>query len=162
MQRVEELVQTLEDRNDPVARATAQELMKTLLSLHRNGLDRLLQFVSQSESGPELAAVMAKDSVIGSLLLLHGLHPIALDLRVQQALDQVRPMFRGRGCDLEVVEASSRVVRIRLVGSCSLSSEAIEHYLEEAFVAHTPEVQVIEVEDPSRPVQMRLALPILY
>jgi len=92
---------------------------------------------------------------------LHGLHPIELDVRVQQALDQVRPTFRGHGSELEIVEATPRVVRVRLIGKCSLSSEAIEHYLEEAFVAFTPEVQVIEVDDPSRPTQMRLALPIL-
>lgn len=161
MRRVEELVDTLAKLGDPVARATAQELMQTLLSLHRTGLASLLEIVRQSDSGPAIAAAIAQDKVIESLLLLHGLHPVDLQTRAQQALEQVRPLIRGYGSDLELVAIAGKHVRVRLIGECSLSSEALEHYLEEAFSAVAPDVQVIEVEDPSRGLQTRLPLPIL-
>jgi Fe-S cluster biogenesis protein NfuA len=161
MRRVEELVETLEKRSDPVVRASAQELMQTLLALHRNGLARLLEIVRQTENGPAIAAALGQDNVISSLLLLHGLHPVELATRANQALDQVRPFLRGHGGDLEIVAITARVVRVRLIGECSLSTEALEHFLEEAFVAVAPDVQVIEVEDPSRGIQTRLPLPML-
>ena len=161
MRRVEELVDTLAKLGDPVARATAQELMQTLLSLHRAGLASLLEIVRQSDSCQAIAAAIRQDKVIESLLLLHGLHPVDLQTRAQQALEQVRPLIRGYGSDLQLVAIAGKRVRVRLVGECSLSSEALEHFLEEAFAAVAPDVQVIEVEDPSRGAQTRLPLPIL-
>lgn len=161
MRRVEELIDTLAKLNDPVARASAHELMQTLLSLHRDGLTRFLEIVRQSDSGCAIGAAIAQDKVVASLLLLHGLHPIELETRVRQALEQVRPSVRGHGGDLELVAIAARVVRVRVVGQCALSSEALEHYLEEAFVAIAPDVEVIEVEDPTRGLQTRLPLAVV-
>jgi Fe-S cluster biogenesis protein NfuA len=159
--RVEELVDTLANLGDPVARATAQDLMQTLLSLHRTGLARLLEIVQQSADRPAIAAAIEQDKVLASLLLLHDLHPVELATRVSRALEQVRPLIRGHGGDLELVAIVGKRVRVRLNGECSLTAEALEHYLEEAFSAAAPDVQAIEVEDPTRGAQIRLPLPIL-
>jgi Fe-S cluster biogenesis protein NfuA len=161
MRRVEELVETLEKLGNPVARATSQELMTTLLALHRNGLERMLEIASSSADGAATTAALGSDKLVGNLLLLHGLHPVDVETRARQALDQVRPMVRGHGGELEMVAVAANRVRVRLLGNCSLSAEALEHALEEAFNSVAPDVQAIEVEDAARPPVGMMALPLV-
>lgn len=161
MRRVEELVETLEKLGNPVARATAQELMKSLLTLHRNGLERMLEILRSTESGTATALVMGQDQLVGSLLLLHGIHPVDLETRVRKALEQVGPMIRGHGGELEIVVVSGTLVRLRMLGNCPLSAEALEHALEEAFANTAPDVQVIEVEDATRQLVGQMPLPLV-
>ena len=54
--------------------------------------------------------------VLGGLLLLHGLHPLGVEERVLQALEDVRPYLRSHGGNVELVEVSEGVARLRLHG----------------------------------------------
>jgi Fe-S cluster biogenesis protein NfuA len=159
--RVEELVATLAKLGDPVARATSQELMHTLLNLHREGLSRLMEILKQWDKDSGLAAAISQDPLVSSLLLLHDLHPIDLKIRVEQALEQVRPLVRGNDSNLELIAIAGNRVRIRIVGHCSMSPEALEHLLEEAFMANAPDIEWIEVEDPARGAHAKLPLPLV-
>jgi Fe-S cluster biogenesis protein NfuA len=147
MRRIEELVQTLEQLADPAARTVARELFQTLLAFHQAGLRRLLEVIRRSESGSAIAAACECDDLVNGLLLLHGLHPVDLKTRVRQALEQLRPLLRCHGGDLELASVTDGRVRLRLLGSCSLSSVALEHALEEAFATTAPDAGVIEVEE---------------
>jgi Fe-S cluster biogenesis protein NfuA len=164
MQRIDELVQTLEALDDPNTRAAARELFQTVLSFHRDGLDRLLEIVRQSASGGAIAADCARDDLVSGVLLLHGLHPVALETRVRQALRQVHPVVRGHGGDLELISLVGGRIRLRLLGPCSLSAAALEHALEEAFTALAPDAEGIEVEEitvPAEPTTRLLSLPLI-
>ena len=44
--------------------------------------------------------------MVGGLLMLHGLHPLDLETRVRQALDQVRPYLRSHGGNVELLGVS--------------------------------------------------------
>ena len=46
------------------------------------------------EPGQALIASLADDDLVSNLLLLYGLHPLDLETRVSQALEQVRPYLR--------------------------------------------------------------------
>jgi Fe-S cluster biogenesis protein NfuA len=164
MQRIDELVQTLDALDDPNARAAARELFQTLLSFHRGGLDRLLEIVRQSEQGGAIAAECARDDLVSGVLLLHGLHPVALETRVRQALRLVQPVVRGHGGDLELISLVGGRIRLRLLGPCSLSAEALEHALEEAFSALAPDAEGIEMEEVTMPAVTTtrlLSLPLI-
>ena len=161
MLRVEELVDTLEKLGNPVARATVQELMKTLLALHRNGLERVLEIIHGTVDSVETLAVLGSDNIVSNLLLLHGLHPVNVEVRLQQAIDQIGPMIRGHGGELEIVGVVGNKVRVRLLGKCSLSAEALEHLLEEAVNTYAPDIQIIELEDQSRSQVIRIPLPLV-
>jgi Fe-S cluster biogenesis protein NfuA len=150
LRQVEALLETLERVADPAARTAAREMLQTLLALHRAGLGRMLEMIRQAESGPALVTACGADDLVGRLLLLHGLHPVDLETRVRQALDQVRPMVRGHGGELELVSANQQVVRVRLQGDCSLSGPELQQLMEEAFLTIAPDVEVIEVEDTPR------------
>jgi len=158
MHRIEELIDSLEKLSNPAARVVARELVQTLLTLHGAGLERMLEIAKQNEGA--IITAWGRDDLVGSLLMLHGLHPVSLETRAQQAIEQVQPLLRCHGGELELVAVAERLVRVRLCGSCSLSPQELQHTLEETFAAIAPDVQVIEVENTNTPAQ-RLALPVV-
>jgi Fe-S cluster biogenesis protein NfuA len=147
MRRVSALVESLEKLSNPTARVVAQELVQTLLAVHTDTLARMLHTLVQTDHGAATVLAWGEDEMIGNLLLLHGLHPVAVETRAQQALEQVRPLLRCHGADVELVEVMANVARVRLHGTCTLSTPELEHTIEEAFAVTAPDVQVIEVVD---------------
>ena len=106
------------------------------------------------EPGRSLLDELARDDLVGSLLMLHGLHPLDLETRVQQALDSVRPFLRSHGGEVELVGITDGVVRLRMKGSCQgcpSSSETLRNRIEEAIVAAAPDATGIAVEGVAEP-----------
>jgi Fe-S cluster biogenesis protein NfuA len=161
MRRVSALVESLEKLSNPAARVVAQELVQTLLALHSDALARMLETLRQAGQGAALVAAWGKDELIGNLLLLHGLHPVAVETRAQQALEQVRPLLRCHGSDLELVEVTQNIARVRLHGTCTLSTQELEHTIEEAFAVTAPDVQLIEVVDSAYVPRQIIPLPVV-
>src|SRR5215468_10106442 len=94
MERIEVLLQEVESYADPAAREHTRELVQAVLGLHGAGLERILETVAEGESGLATIDALGRDDLAGSLLLLHGLHPVDVETRVRQALDRVRPHVR--------------------------------------------------------------------
>jgi Fe-S cluster biogenesis protein NfuA len=159
MRRVESLIESLEKLSNPAARVVARELVQTLLALHGAGVERMMEIARQTESEAAITA-WGCDDLVGSLLLLHGLHPVNLEMRARQALDQVQPLLRCHGGELTLVAVVDGRVRVRLQGTCGLSSAELEHSLEEAFAQIAPDVQIIEVENTDTP-RLPIPLPVL-
>ena len=153
MQQVEGLIRKIENLPDPEARATAVELVQSLMDFHGAGLDRLMEIVSEAgEAGYRIFDQFAQDDLVGSLLLLYGLHPVPLETRVMQALDKVRPYLDSHGGNVELLGVADGVVRLRLQGSCKTcpsSAMTLKLAIEEAVYAAAPDVAVIEAEGVS-------------
>ena len=59
------------------------------------------------------------DPLVESLLLLHDLHPLDVDTRIQRALDRVRPYLGSHAAGVEYLGVGpDGVARLRLEGSC--------------------------------------------
>jgi Fe-S cluster biogenesis protein NfuA len=145
LQRLDDLVREVERFTDSEAQAHMREIVQALLDLHGAGLERLL-------GNMEAAALVecARDDVVGGLLLLHGLHPLDLETRVLQALEQVRPALRTHGGNVELIGTTDGVVRLRMLGSCHgcpSSAVTMKQTIEEAIFARAPDVTAIELED---------------
>src|SRR5262249_45079396 len=98
MRRIEALVRSLETCGDAVARECARELVRTVLDLHAAGLAKLLELAARvGDSGSDLVERFARDPLVSSLLLLHGLHPVPVERRVADALERVRPRLHPDG-----------------------------------------------------------------
>jgi Fe-S cluster biogenesis protein NfuA len=155
MERVETLVHEIERCPDAAARANARELVQAVLDLHGAGLTRIFeQITSRGETGLALVGVLARDDLVGSLLLLHGLHPLDLETRVRQALDKIRPYVRSHGGDVELLGVEGGVVRLRMAGSgqgCPSSNSTVKSIIEEAIHELAPDAEVIEVEGAAAP-----------
>jgi Fe-S cluster biogenesis protein NfuA len=172
LQRLDSLVQGVERFTDPGAQTQTRALVRALLDLHGAGLARLLDHLAEAgEAGRAVLDACARDDVVGGLLLLHGLHPLDVEARVRQALDEVRPYLRSHGGNVELLDVSDGVVRLRLQGSChSCPSSAVtmKQTVEEAILGKAPEVTVVQVEGGTEsavplPVDgmARLALPLV-
>ena len=153
--RIETLVHTLEQAADPATRADAQDLVQAILDLHGAGLARVLDRLAEA-GAPGLAVldVLGRDELVGSLLVLHGLHPLDLEARVQQALDTVRPYLRSHGGEVALLGVEGGVVRLRLEGSCHgcpSSASTMKHSIEEAIAAAAPDATGIVVEGVVEP-----------
>jgi Fe-S cluster biogenesis protein NfuA/nitrite reductase/ring-hydroxylating ferredoxin subunit len=150
MQQVEGLIRKIENLPDPTARASAVELVQALMDFHGAGLDRLMEIVAEAgEPGYAIFDKFAGDNLVGSLLLLYGLHPVSLEMRVMGALDKVRPYLDSHGGNVELIGISDEVVRLRLQGSCKScpsSSMTLKLAIEEAIMEAAPDVVAIEAE----------------
>jgi Fe-S cluster biogenesis protein NfuA len=150
IEQIETLIQSIEQSADPTTRACAQALIQAVLDLHGAGFSRIREQLGEAgEPGRSLLDAMARDDLVGSLLMLHGLHPLDLESRVQQALESVRPFLHTHGGEVELVGVVDGVVRLRMQGSCKgcpSSADTLKNRVEEAIVAAAPDATSIEVE----------------
>lgn len=150
LQKIETLVQTIESAADPHFRATAIELMQTLMNIHSEGIERMMEIVFESgETGVAVIDDFARDDLVANLLLLYGLHPLDLESRVMQALDKVRPLLHSHGGDVELIEIADGMVRLGLQGSChgcASSAMTLKLAIEEAIYEAAPDLTALEVE----------------
>jgi Fe-S cluster biogenesis protein NfuA/nitrite reductase/ring-hydroxylating ferredoxin subunit len=147
--KVEALIGQVEDLPDPVARQTAMEMVEALLDLYGEGLSRML---GQLDDGARLA--LADDELVAHLLLLHDIHPVPVESRVLQALDEVRPYLDSHGGGVELVGVVDGVARLRMHGSCDgcpSSTMTLKLAIEDAIQKAAPDVAAVEAEGVSRP-----------
>lgn len=144
--RIDELLDDLEQRSIPAVLARVQELVACVMDLHGEGLQRILESVDDEE----LVRRLADDEVVGSLLVLHGLHPDDTLTRVQAALEQVRPYLGSHAGGVELLGVDDEgVVRLRLQGSCDgcpSSALTVKNALEDAILLAAPDVVAVEAE----------------
>jgi Fe-S cluster biogenesis protein NfuA/nitrite reductase/ring-hydroxylating ferredoxin subunit len=150
MEKIEGLIRKIETLTDDEARASAIALMQALMEFHGAGLDRMMEIIAEGgEGGYAVFDRFAADDLVGSLLLLYGLHPLPIETRVTQALDKVRPYLDSHGGNVELLGIADGVVRLRMQGSCKScpsSSMTLKLAIEEAIYAAAPDVVTIEAE----------------
>jgi hypothetical protein len=77
MQRIEALIQEVEQSADPAVQKAARSIVQALLDLHGAGLAKLLDILKTSgEAGQASIAAFARDELVSNVLLLHDLHPL--------------------------------------------------------------------------------------
>jgi Fe-S cluster biogenesis protein NfuA len=158
-QRIEALLEQLDGVADGPARDTATALVQALIELYGEGLARVVGHVAERDDGM-LAEALAGDELVAPLLMLHGLHPVPLETRVRNGLDEVRPYLETHGGGVELLAIEEGTVRLQLQGSCSgcpSSAITLKHAVEEAIHKAAPDVAGIVAEDaPLQPALIQL------
>ncbi len=152
--RIETLLEEVEALADPVAQEKATEVVSALLDLYGEGLARLVSQVADHDDDGKLAQAVAQDDLVSHLLLLHGLHPVPLETRVDEALEGVRPYLDSHGGNVELVGVEDGVVRLRMEGSCNgcpSSAVTLKLAIEDAIHKAAPDVVGIEAEGAVEP-----------
>ncbi|GAC1664025.1 MAG: NifU family protein [Ktedonobacteraceae bacterium] len=153
--RIETLVKDVAEFTDAHARATTEELVQALLDMYGEGLARLLELTAETEaSGLALIDTFANDELLNSLFLLHGLHPLDIETRVTQALDEVRPYLKSHGGNVEFVRVEDGIAHLRLQGSCHGcpgSTITLKLAIEEAIYKAAPDLNGLQVEGVTDP-----------
>jgi Fe-S cluster biogenesis protein NfuA len=149
-ERIEALIQEVSTFSDTHARETTEELMQCILDMYGEGLSQILEITARADSaGLGLVRTFARDDLVGSLLLVHNLHPVDLQTRVQQALDEVRPQLKLHKGDVEFIKVQEGVAYLRLEGSCHgcpSSTITLKHLIEESLSKKAPDLEGLEVE----------------
>jgi Fe-S cluster biogenesis protein NfuA len=89
------------------------------------------------------------DELVSHLLLLHDLHPVDVETRVAQALEEVRPYLGSHGGGVELLGVEDGVVRLRLDGTCNgcpSSAATLTSAIEQAVRRAAPDVERVEAE----------------
>lgn len=134
------------------ARERAEELVRTILSVYGDGLERALSIV-HAELGDRADAVfecLCQDKLVESLLCLHGLHPIALEDRIEQALESVLPYVHSHKGNIQVSRIEGDIVYVALEGSCDgcpSSSATLKQAVERAILERAPEIREVRAEE---------------
>jgi Fe-S cluster biogenesis protein NfuA len=153
--RVEELLAALRSGTARDAGPAAEELVRLLVGLYGDGLSHIVAVLSeQGEPGVAMLPKLAEDPLVESLLLLHDLHPLDVDARIQRALDRVRPYLGSHAGGVEYLGVSDGVARLRLEGSCNgcpSSTATVQLAIEGAVQDAAPEVTDVVVEGMTAP-----------
>ena len=142
--RIEELIAKLELSADPAIVSTARALVECLMDLHGAALQRMLDIVSKTgAAGQEITDGFGRDDLVGSLLVLYGLHPVDLEIRVRQAVAKLK------NCDIDVLSLNGGVVRLRVRAAnldCGSSAGSLKTAVQDAVFGAAPDVAELTIE----------------
>lgn len=162
VQRIEALLDELTTIGDPAARERVEEVVRLLLELYGAGLARVIDSLGE-EGGPVLDRLVA-DPLVSSLLVLHDLHPVDTETRVEQALEKVRPYLGSHAGGVTYLGIDAEgVAHLQLEGSCSScpsSSVTVTQSIERAITEAAPEVVRVAVEEVEKPAAVPTLLQI--
>jgi len=158
--RVEELLGALRTGSAKDPGRAAEELVGLLVGLYGDGLSHIVAALAeQGPPGAQMLDQLTEDPLVESLLLLHDLHPLDVDARVQRALDRVRPYLGSHAGGVEYLGVTDGVARLRLEGSCHgcpSSTATVELAITGAVKEAAPEVDDVVVEGMTAPPEPKL------
>jgi len=163
VQRIGELVAELENISDAESRASVKALVQLLLDLHSVGLERALEIVARNESGAGIIDDLGRDPLLGSLLVLYGLHPLDLESRVAQAVEKVQPRVRKGGGELELLGIQGGTVRlqIQITGhACGSTGKALKAMVEDALYEAAPDMGRLVIQGLEEPAGSSCFVPL--
>ena len=162
-ERIEELLSVLRSTSGESG-AAAEELVRLLLGLYGDGLGHIMDaLTAEGEAGRAVRDRLLADPLVESLLLLHDLHPLDVDTRIQRALDRVRPYLGSHAGGVQYLGVGpDGVARLRLEGSCHgcpSSTVTVRLAVQGAVEDAAPEVTEVVVEgmtDPPEPPLLQI------
>ena len=150
VQKIGELVHDLERIADPATRTSTTVLVQSLMDLHGTGLERILQIVFDSgEGGARVIDQLGEDPLVSSLLVLYGLHPDDIEVRVERKLKQIRSKLHKMGAEANLIGVSGGDVRVRVSvegHACGSTKGNVRSEVEEAIYEAAPDLTSLNVE----------------
>ncbi|MBA3287996.1 MAG: NifU family protein [Acidimicrobiia bacterium] len=144
---MEAVLGELRESLDQRAWERVEEAVGLVSELYGGGLERVLELVSD-----DVVERLVADDLVGSLLVLHGLHPLDLEARIGAALDSVRHYMESHGGSVEVlgIDEDEGVLLLKMLGSCDgcpSSSVTLQLAVKQAIDEAAPEIVHINVVD---------------
>lgn len=147
-ERIESLVNQLESVADPATRQQVEELIRLLTEMYGAGLGRILHILNEHEGSKRVINGLGQDELVGSLLVLHGLHPQNVQTRINYALERLRPHLGSHGGDVKLIKVEQAVAYLRMEGACHgcpSSASTVSFTLKQAIEEAAPEIERIEI-----------------
>jgi nitrite reductase/ring-hydroxylating ferredoxin subunit/Fe-S cluster biogenesis protein NfuA len=144
--RADELarLETLTHGWEPTQQAVLSAIKTGIEELNAEAMRRLIRALKNDDAAAAALRQAVRDPLVYQVLLFHGLVKEPLEHRVARALDEVRPMLKTHGGDVELVAVKfPDTVEVRLIGSCQScpsSGETLSEGVEKAIKALCPEI----------------------
>jgi Fe-S cluster biogenesis protein NfuA len=166
IQQIGNSIQELDEIADPVIRTKVNVLMQSLMELHSTGFEKTLDIIFESgDSGQPIIDRLGRDPLVGSLLVLYGLHPEDIETRIEKAIERVRPQLRKQGSEIALLASQAGMVRLRVQiegHACGSTATTIKGLLEDAVYEAAPDIGSLEIEGlESKPATGFIALDAL-
>jgi Fe-S cluster biogenesis protein NfuA len=148
--RVEKLAGRLERAGDPEIRATALDLVQSVVELHGAALLRLVDSLRRTPAGEQALSEALENDLVSSMFLLHNLHPDDIETRVLRGIEKARPYLKSHGGDVELAGVRDGIVHLRLHGTCGgcpSSSVTLKNAVEDALFEAAPDIVEIISEN---------------
>lgn len=158
LNRLEELLETIDGLDESV-RTIVFELLDGVDALHRFSL----QTMAAGLHDAALAELRARHPAVEWLF---DAYAVGVDERAaaEAALEDVRPYIHSHGGQVEVLDASAGIVKLRLSGTCSgctASDETVSVSIEQALRDSWPGFVALDVEVDDAPAHPPPATPAL-
>jgi nitrite reductase/ring-hydroxylating ferredoxin subunit len=144
------LLESIEQHPEEAVRNHVRALVYTMLDLHHFALQRMVDIVGGKPMGEEILDEMANDEHVKAIFMAHDLMPKTLDVRVENALDKARQSLKAYDADVELVEVSKGVARLKLIAGASaanVSSSILKGEIEHVLRDETPDLLDVVYED---------------
>src|SRR5436190_22740515 len=100
--RLQVLIEQIQSQPNPAARRLLQDCLQSLLAFYGDGLAHILKHIQDAgPMGEQILERLLCDHTVSGILLIHGLHPLALEDRLRGALEKVRPYMQSHGGNIE-------------------------------------------------------------
>ncbi len=154
VERLNTLVEELENYPKREVREKALDLVQIILELYGEALRRIIVTLHSLPLKDQILGQLLSDEVVRAILLIHGLLPVELRDRVAAALDHLRPSLISQGCDVELLGITDGRARVRLIrkGSGAPPVATLKQEIEKALGEAAPDLLGIEIE--GRPEQI--------
>lgn len=150
--QIEALIQEVAAFPEPQMRMKVEKLLHALLDMYGEGIERIFEMMARAETtGQALIEMMASDELVGALLLLHGLHPLSLETRLHQALEDIQSTVQSHGGTLEFIQLKDGIATLRLTETgchgCQSSQAMLRQMVEEAVYNAAPDLDEVQIEE---------------
>jgi hypothetical protein len=144
---VARLIEEAEAVTGPVAWPRVEALVAALVALYGEGLERTLACArAAAREGESLDVLLAKDELVSSLLMLHDLHPLTIEMRIEAALERVRTELPGAAA-LVLTRVDNGVVKLKVAPDTAPTTRAPPTTIVAREIERdAPEVLGVEVE----------------
>jgi hypothetical protein len=150
---VDQVVARIETILQEAGGGPAEELVRMLMQLYGEGLERIVEVVR----GTEFEYRLGQDKLVGSLLLLHGLHPLDAETRLRTTMERLERSFDAH-FRLESIE--QQIARIRVEKNGSPLPHGIAAVIERAALEAAPELEAVDLQGlPAEPLVQIAPMP---
>lgn len=149
LQSIERLLAEVENGADPNVRGAVRQLMQLVIELHGAGLERIVALIHETGDASGLMDRLTADELVESLLVLHGIHPLGLEARVERAIARARTRLRPHRGEVELLGLEDGAVRVRIESKghgCGSTIEALKEIVESAIYESAPDIASLAID----------------
>ncbi len=151
--RIEELVHAIESTADPNIRATARELVQSIMDLHSVAFERILEIVAKTgEPGTGIIRSLGADALVGSLLVLYDLHPEDFATRIHRGVERAQQVLIKRGAGVRILAIGDATVRLKIDTNghnCGSTVAELQAIVRGALFEAAPDAGEVIIEPPA-------------